>query len=360
MDFVKELLERYDPDGLELDWMRFGWHLTPGKEKEEGKYLTAIVQETRKLTKEWAAKRGYPILLSVRVPAHPDAASGLGMDGVLWAKEGLVDLIVPCPFWSTSDFDIPVELWKERLGDAAKSIVIAPGLEFNARPWPGGKAAANTLASAYGFASSALYRGADALYLFNWMDSETIPVSDQTYRTLLEKGLGNDTTSKSQRRYPVCYRDTVPDKFPNAVVLPVEGPNGGEFKINIGPKPKSKTTFILAGLAQRDGIASAAFSAKLNDVTVASISDLDDRKDIGGDPARVIRFQCPKEAIHDGYNTIKIQQNPVIPPQQIVWMEIRVEAGGHCITVMQFLMSSPADDISCAYDSIAGIINHRY
>ena len=60
-------------------------------------------------------------------------------------KEQLVNagpgswVFVPCPFWATSDFDIPVELWKERLGAAVASVAIAPGLEHNARPWPGGK-----------------------------------------------------------------------------------------------------------------------------------------------------------------------------------------------------------------------------
>ncbi len=47
MSFVRELLERYDPDGLELDWMRFGYHLTPGREQEEGTILTEFVREVR-------------------------------------------------------------------------------------------------------------------------------------------------------------------------------------------------------------------------------------------------------------------------------------------------------------------------
>ena len=42
MRFVRELLERYDADGLELDWMRFGYHLTPGREKEEGGHPHAV------------------------------------------------------------------------------------------------------------------------------------------------------------------------------------------------------------------------------------------------------------------------------------------------------------------------------
>lgn len=45
MAFVGELLERYDPDGLELDWMRFGWHLTPGREQKEGRHLAEFVRD---------------------------------------------------------------------------------------------------------------------------------------------------------------------------------------------------------------------------------------------------------------------------------------------------------------------------
>ncbi|NQT15319.1 MAG: hypothetical protein HQ582_21360, partial [Planctomycetes bacterium] len=192
MAFVRELLERYDPDGLELDWMRFGHHLTPGREREEGGILTDFVREVRQLTAEWSEKRGHGIRLGVRVPAHPDAASGLGMDGVAWAKEGLVDLLVPCPFWSSSDFDVPVELWQARLGEAADRVAVAPGIEHNARPWPGGAAVANDLAALRGFAASAYQRGAESVYLFNWMDSQTRPVPESAYAVLLREGLSKE------------------------------------------------------------------------------------------------------------------------------------------------------------------------
>ena len=48
--FVAELFERYDPDGLELDWMRFGYHLTPGREREEGEILTEVMRVARSPT----------------------------------------------------------------------------------------------------------------------------------------------------------------------------------------------------------------------------------------------------------------------------------------------------------------------
>ena len=324
MAFVGELLECYDPDGLELDWMRFGWHLTPGREEDEGHYLAEFVRDVRVAVKTWEQRRGHRILLGVRVPAHPEAAALLGMDGVQWAREGLVDVLVPCPFWASSDFDIPVELWKERLGPAGASVVVVPGLEHNARPWPGGKPVANTLASVYGFAASARARQADAVYLFNWMDSGTRPVAADSYRRLVEAGLGADVVNHAERRHPVCYRDTVPSGFPDNVRLPVEGPEGREFRIHIGPAPTSGRVELIVGLAQRDGLSEATFDAEVNGVAARAVDDLADTTGIGGDAARVLRFACPLAAVRDGYNTLHVRQSPGAPAQQLVWVELRI------------------------------------
>ncbi len=325
MAFVRELLERYDPDGLELDWMRFGHHLTPGHEREEGKILTDFVREVRTLTAQWSEKRGHPILLAVRAPAHPEAAAGLGMDAVLWAKEGLVDLIVPCPFWTSSDFDIPVELWLERLGDAANRVVVAPGLEFNARPWPGGQAVANDLASARGFAASAYHRGAESIYLFNWMDSQTRPIAESRYTLLLRDGLTRQVVRSSARRHPICFRDTVPSGFPNGAQLPVDAAVGGSFQIHVGAKPDLGKAWAVFGLAQRDGVAEADFDASLNDRALGSAENAPDLKGFGGGTVRAVRFACPLDAVNDGYNKLQIRQSGGSTPQQIVWVEIRFE-----------------------------------
>ena len=325
MAFVRELLKRYDPDGLELDWMRFGYHLTPGREREEGVILTDFVRQVRSLTTEWSQKRGHPILLGVRAPAHPDAASGLGMDAVAWASEGLVDLIVPCPFWTSSDFDIPVELWHERLGNSAKRVVVAPGLEHNSRPWPGGQAVANDLASARGFAASAYHRGAHSLYLFNWMDSQTRPVAEAEYALLLQDGLCRQVVRSSPRRHPICFRDTVPSGFPNGSQLPVDARAGRDFQIHVGPKPESGKVWAVAGLARRDGVAGARFAASLNDRELGPAENAPDLHGFGGGTVRAVRFPCPLNAVNDGYNKLHIRQVDGGAPQQIVWVEIRFD-----------------------------------
>lgn len=325
--FVRELLERYDPDGLELDWMRFGYHLTPGREREEAALLTAFVRDARALADEWSQKRGHAILLGVRVPAHPDAAAGLGMDAIQWARDGLVDLIVPCPFWTSSDFDIPVELWRERLAGVARRVSVAPGVEFNSRPWPGGQAVANDLPSLRGFAASAYHRGADSLYLFNWMDSETRPVTEDDYARLLREGLSRQGVATAPRRHLVCYRDTVPAGFPNGAQLPVEAQAGGSFRVHIGAKPASGKTWAVVGLARRDGVSEATLEARLNGRELAAAEDLPSCERLGPDTVRAIRFLCPRDAVQDGSNELSVRQIGGTIGQQIVWVELDVQGG---------------------------------
>jgi len=325
MAFVRELLERYDPDGLELDWMRFGYHLTPGREREESGILTDFVREVRTLTLDRSKKRDRPIMLGVRVPAHPDAASGLGMDAILWANEDLVDMIVPCPFWSSSDFDIPVELWHERLGKLTERVTLVPGIEHNARPWPGGAAVANDLAALRGFAASAYHRGADSLYLFNWMDSQTRPVPASEYSLLLRDGLSRQAVLNVPRRHPVCYRDTVPSGFPSGVQLPVDARDERSFRVHIGPKPKSGKLWAIAGLAQRDGVAEASFEATLNGRALGAADNVENPQGFGGGTVRVVRFPCPLDSVKDGYNKLCIRQVAGSVAGRIVWVEIRVE-----------------------------------
>ncbi|MCW5559236.1 MAG: hypothetical protein KIT22_15575 [Verrucomicrobiae bacterium] len=322
MDFVKELLERYDPDGIELDWMRFGWHFREGEEAAGAELLTRFMREVRDLARTWSAKRGRVIQVAARLPAHPDAAQGLGMDGVRWAREGLVDLLVPCPFWTSSDFDIPVELWRERLGVKGAGVKLAPGLEFNSRAWPGDAPVANDLASTRRFAASAWHRGADRIYLFNYMDSETIPVSAHDYRILLEQGLGRDVVFHQPRRHLQCFHDTVPAGFPNGVALPAEGPEAS-FTLHIGPKPSAGTLRFVIGLSQKAGVAEAVCTASVNGAAPipAGAADLENPGRFPG-TIRALAFDCPLEEVRDGVNTFTVR----LPAgQRIVWAEVQVE-----------------------------------
>ena len=325
MAFVRELLERYDPDGLELDWMRFGYHLTPGKESKEARIITDFMRQVRQLTKGWSVKRGHPVLLSARVPSHPDAAAGLGMDGVEWAKEGLVDMLVPCPFWTTSDFDIPVDLWKERIGADGAKVVIAPGLEHNSRSWPAGKAAANNLPAVYGFAASTVARGADATYLFNFMDSGTRPVSASDYGTLVKYGVESSYIAKQVRRCPVTFRDTVPQDFPRGICLPIKSGLSGSMRIYLAPAESGDKAFVVLGLSKP--LEPTSWDVKLNGDALSKPVALKDITGIGGGAVAAVRFPVEPALLKIGYNDVTLKLDDKNKDQKVVWCEIRLVPG---------------------------------
>ena len=322
--FIVELLERYDPDGIELDWMRFGWHFKPGEEVRGAALLTEFMREVRQLTIAWGEKRGHTIRLGARVPACPDAAKGLGMDGALWARDELVDMLVPTPFWTTSDFDIPLELWRERIGEKAGGIVLAPGLEHNVRSYPSGEAVPNTMESTRGFAAACWHRGADQIYLFNYMDSDTIPVSGSDYRILVENGLGPDLVASLPRRHIQTFRDTVPQGSSAGVKLPADASHGVVFDLNIGPKPAGGQVLFIAGLAKRTDVDESQHKVTVNGTACTAIEDREDPGQYPG-AARAVQFECPMTAVTSGYNEIVIRQSGDEAPQQVVWAEIRVE-----------------------------------
>ena len=324
MAFVRELLERYDPDGLELDWMRFGYHFAPGKEKEGAELLTAFMRDVRTLTIEWSKKRGHLIKLGARVPTHPDAARGLGMDGVRWVQEGLVDMLVPTPFWTSSDFDIPFDLWRDQIGKNAKNIVLAAGLEYNTRSCPDGKPLANDLEAVRGFSNAAYKRGADQIYLFNFMDSETIPVSPSDYRILLEKGMGRKEVVRLPQRYLVAYHDTVPTGFPNGAQLPFDTRTVSTIRIYNGTIPKKGTAVLLIGLSDKEGIEKAQLEVLVNGKPCITMEDHPNAEKFPG-VKRGVLVNCPLNALKPGYNEYTIKQKDDGPSQRAVWAELRIE-----------------------------------
>ncbi len=319
MAFVRELLERYDPDGLELDWMRFGWHFKAGEEAQGAEHLTQFMRDVYQLTQEWSQKRGHIIQLAVRVPAHPDSAKGLGMDALRWAQDGLVDVIVPCPFWTTTDYDIPVELWKERTDKFGKNIIIAPGIEHNSRAYPGAAPIPNDMSLTRGFAASAWYRGADQLYLFNYMDSQTRPVSAEDYRILVEKGLGSDVVNTQPRRIIQTFRDTVPLKnhkhkntkprprkgvLPgneSGVMLPADATTCPMFVMNIGPKPTSGNVTVIVGLAKAEDLSTTQLAFRVNETWCKPLEDYPNPAEFPG-TVRALKFQCTLDQLEAVYN----------------------------------------------------------
>lgn len=328
MALVKEIFERYDFDGLELDWMRFGFHFRPGFEEEGNRLLLDFHRDVQKIANEYAKRRKHPIQIGVRVPSRPQTARGLGLDAVAWAKHRLVDMIVITPFWATTEFDMPVELWKELLGDAAKNITLAAGLEINIRPtpkvWPKYTQRMSTTAEAvFGAAASLLYRGADRIYLFNYMDSVTTVDNPEDYPKILNFAGSLETAAARTRRHIVTYSDTWAPGEPHAYALPAtcRKNSTAAFRIHIGPKPAGPAR-VVVGLGENGNLDTAALVVRVN-TTLYPSSNAPLTVPIHSIAQKSAGFEIPPGTLHDGYNLVEITST-LDQPQEIVWTEIMI------------------------------------
>jgi len=341
---LREMMERYDADGLELDWMRFPSHFQTGHEKEGSRILTAFMREVRQLTNEWSAKRGHPMGLAARVPSHPVNARELGMDGLTWVREGLVDILVPTPFWFSADFDIPVELWREMLGSDIGKAKIAGGVEATLRVRRVlGDNAYDNIAAARGQMVSLADRGADMAYLFNYMYNApggqfrgpSPGWTREAYMELINTGKDVFNDLKLPRRHIVTFDDSVPEGVAVNNLLPKElnGTTPAAFRIYTGPAPESGNVSIRAGLADKPGFEKVKLKARLNSRYCEAIEDLPlcdacDPKPVGVSfprAARAIQFAVPLGMMDHGYNVVELIQPYGVNGQELVWVEIRID-----------------------------------
>ncbi|MBT4818803.1 MAG: hypothetical protein HON70_24055, partial [Lentisphaerae bacterium] len=165
MDLIEEVLSRWDTDGVELDWMRFPHHFRNGELEAGRTALTGFMREVREKADAAAKRLGHPVGVAVRVPATPEFADGLGMDAVAWAREGVIDVLIPGSLWRPSFPDVPIGQWRDALDGSRCAIV--PGTDLWIGGMRGGVVAATGMAPIRAFTASMLDRGADAIYLFN-------------------------------------------------------------------------------------------------------------------------------------------------------------------------------------------------
>lgn len=250
---VCELLNRYDLDGLELDWMRFVVHFRPGRELEGGRVITAWMRRVKAECAKAAARLGHPVQLGVRVPTRPETARRLGLDGVAWAQEGLIDLLVAAPFWATADFDVPVAEWTRLLEGTA--VHFAVSVEVRYQPAPEGPAQMISTGLLSGLAATIRHGGADSVYLFNIFPTghglEGQWGADN-YDAVIRALRDPAAIAARERVHAITYHDVRAPGEPNGNALPATdlkwdqpSPGGFAFRVQTGPKPEAGRVCVL-------------------------------------------------------------------------------------------------------------------
>lgn len=151
-----DLFERFETDGVELDFMRH-----PAFFRVEGAYgsrhlITDMLRQVRTKMDEIAAAAGRDLEILVRVPPTPADATRIGLDVEAWIREGIVDTV------AAGGGFIPLHAPIEEFAQIAQGTdcQILGSLE-SLRP-------ATEEETNYAIASRHYEGGASGLYLFNY------------------------------------------------------------------------------------------------------------------------------------------------------------------------------------------------
>lgn len=115
MALIKECIEDFDYEGIELDWTRTPMCCEPGASKKTRSVITDWHEEIRALTREKARKTGRPFYVGIRYSGTFDQLETIGLDIRAMARKDIIDFVCPTNTWQTS-WDIPLDEIKEELG----------------------------------------------------------------------------------------------------------------------------------------------------------------------------------------------------------------------------------------------------
>ena len=93
LSILREIAERFDYDGISLDFARVCPVLPPGKAWANRDKMTDFLREFRSITQEVAHRRGRPLLVGARIPENLEGCHFDGLDIETWVREGLVDVL---------------------------------------------------------------------------------------------------------------------------------------------------------------------------------------------------------------------------------------------------------------------------
>jgi hypothetical protein len=217
LKLIAEVLDKWDLDGIELDWLRWGMHFRPGFEAEGRAYLTGFMEQVRASVGKAEERLGHPVKLGVRIPAEIEVCEALGYDPLAWAEMKLVDQVTLASFGGMAFGYAPIAVWRRVLGSDVRLLVHCCGVQapYTALGLNGLIGHDDLLR---GEAAAVLNRGADGLYFFNTCYAESSRPAE--FKQLLQT-LGDAETLRGQPRAHLPSHGVAAPGVPARGQLPV-------------------------------------------------------------------------------------------------------------------------------------------
>ncbi len=341
---IQENIERYDVDGIELDWMRESYPIKDDSLREETRLaINQMMRDVRKLLDVWEIRRGHEIKVAVRVPAQIHVAENYALDAETWSREKLVDMVTVTARWATTDTNMDLEGWDKLLKETAQNpdILVGAGQEVLYRSNPAYKTQHQSADAARGTAYSYLSRGSDFMYMFNHMDRRTtLAYASTDYIPLLQQINSLENMDGFLRRHAVTFRDRYAHDEAGVYELPavVKHAVDKEFKIHIGDLKDGNDTqcHVILGVNQTyAGGAGVVDSAEDLVVTVngkactyvGKVANIRQPYPVGADGTvyDLIKYKIPAGAEQDNWNTVNVSVADGVT-RELTWVEIMVDS----------------------------------
>ena len=165
--YVEELLSKYAPDGIELDWLRFPTVL-PEDKRADISIITRYMKKVRAILD----RRNENVSLAVRMLPTETENLACGFDACGWIADGIVDILTIENFYIPTNFELPVLAWRdsiEKKNTAHHAYRLLCGSDWGVS-CVARYSVAITPAYVRGFAETCLAQGADGVYLFNFFE----------------------------------------------------------------------------------------------------------------------------------------------------------------------------------------------
>ncbi len=166
VDIFEDVCQRYDLDGVELDFIRHPLFFRPNMKGDPATsaqvaMMTDLVRRIRAITEREGLKRGRPILVTVRAPLSLQNGLDIGLDVLTYLKEDLMDILIAgqdyVQMGVASDLKNMVDLG-HKYGVPVYALLVPP------KPY----AVYNDIRAWRGAAMNRWYWGADGIYIFNF------------------------------------------------------------------------------------------------------------------------------------------------------------------------------------------------
>jgi hypothetical protein len=132
---IREYVEDYGFEGMELDWLRDPHVLEPGATEADCRIVTDWIRGIRAFTQARARTIRKPLPLGLRIPTNLGYLRSRGLDVRAVVRDGLVDFVNVSNFWQTS-WDVDYDQLRRELG----SQIVMYGVVEDAPNWIPGHA----------------------------------------------------------------------------------------------------------------------------------------------------------------------------------------------------------------------------